>query len=135
MVPQLEHFVSPNGRVILIGDAAHGMPPTAGQGAGSAIEDAATLAIALSMDPEFPSQPTTDRLSKWESHRMDRLKVFKDLITRIDAVWKPESSPWRQWIKEWVVWLAYVTLNQQKEPLQAYIYRVEDIIPLLRPKI
>ncbi|MBX3099689.1 MAG: FAD-dependent monooxygenase [Salinibacterium sp.] len=35
------------GRTALLGDAAHGMTPNLGQGAGQAIEDAATLVLAL----------------------------------------------------------------------------------------
>jgi 2-polyprenyl-6-methoxyphenol hydroxylase-like FAD-dependent oxidoreductase len=35
------------GRVVLIGDAAHPMTPNAGQGAGTAIEDAGVLALLL----------------------------------------------------------------------------------------
>lgn len=35
------------GRTVLLGDAAHGMTPNLGQGAGQAIEDAATLTLLL----------------------------------------------------------------------------------------
>src|SRR5690606_3870830 len=35
------------GRVVLLGDAAHAMTPDLGQGAGQAIEDAATLTLLL----------------------------------------------------------------------------------------
>ena len=36
-----------HGRGVLLGDAAHAMTPDLGQGAGQAIEDAATLALLL----------------------------------------------------------------------------------------
>lgn len=38
---------SPSSRVILISDAAHALPPTGGQGAAMALEDASTFANAL----------------------------------------------------------------------------------------
>jgi len=38
------------GRTVLLGDAAHGMTPNLGQGAGQAIEDAATLTLLLRPD-------------------------------------------------------------------------------------
>lgn len=41
----LSSFVK--GRVVLLGDAAHAMTPDLGQGAGQAVEDAATLALLL----------------------------------------------------------------------------------------
>lgn len=40
-----------NGRVVLLGDAAHAMPPHMGQGAGMAIEDALVLARTLADSP------------------------------------------------------------------------------------
>src|SRR5262249_36510649 len=39
------------GRVAIIGDAAHGMPPTLGQGAGVTLMNAYALAIALDRSP------------------------------------------------------------------------------------
>lgn len=45
----LPTWVSPKKRMIIIGDAAHPVLPTSGQGGGQAIEDAATLAIALEL--------------------------------------------------------------------------------------
>ncbi|KAL4891855.1 hypothetical protein BDV59DRAFT_194038 [Aspergillus ambiguus] len=45
----LSTWVSKGGRMIVIGDAAHPMPPNLGQGANQAIEDAAVLAICLEL--------------------------------------------------------------------------------------
>ncbi|KAJ6038255.1 MAK1-like monooxygenase [Penicillium canescens] len=47
--PPLETWLSPERRVLLVGDAAHPYLPMAGQGASQAIEDAAVLAIALEL--------------------------------------------------------------------------------------
>ncbi len=50
------------GRVAIVGDAAHSMPPTLGQGAGSAMANALSLAVALDQDPEIG-----EALAAWES--------------------------------------------------------------------
>lgn len=43
----LPGWTSKHGRMILVGDSAHPFLPTSGQGAGQAVEDAATIAICL----------------------------------------------------------------------------------------
>ncbi|OQV05068.1 hypothetical protein CLAIMM_09863 [Cladophialophora immunda] len=45
----LPGWVSRHGRMILVGDSAHPFLPTSGQGAGQAVEDAATVAICLEL--------------------------------------------------------------------------------------
>ncbi|KAK1764515.1 FAD/NAD(P)-binding domain-containing protein [Phialemonium atrogriseum] len=45
----LPGWVSKHGRMMLVGDSAHPFLPTSGQGAGQAIEDAATVAICLEL--------------------------------------------------------------------------------------
>ena len=46
-VPRLEKWSSPAGKVILLGDAAHAVPPTTGQGVNQAFEDVWMLALLL----------------------------------------------------------------------------------------
>ncbi|MFT4234631.1 MAG: FAD-dependent monooxygenase [Microbacterium sp.] len=58
------------GRTVLLGDAAHGMTPNLGQGAGQAIEDAATLVLLLRTgDPDAA-------LSRYDELRRKRTKAI-----------------------------------------------------------
>ncbi|HWD06412.1 MAG TPA: FAD-dependent monooxygenase [Amycolatopsis sp.] len=54
------------GRVALLGDAAHAVPPDLGQGAGQAIEDAVVLAAALR------DKPVADALAAYDTARRPR---------------------------------------------------------------
>lgn len=56
-----------DGRVALLGDAAHPMVPALGQGANMALEDAAVLAAALASDATVP-----DALAAYARERVDR---------------------------------------------------------------
>ncbi|MFT4051677.1 MAG: FAD-dependent monooxygenase [Microbacterium sp.] len=60
------------GRTVLLGDAAHGMTPNLGQGAGQAIEDAATLTLLLRTDDPDAALAGYDRLRR----------------TRTTAIWR-----------------------------------------------
>lgn len=67
----LEHW-SLEGRMTLLGDAAHAMTPFLGQGAGTAIEDAIVLARALEAFPD-PAQA----LERYEAARMPRTRMVQ----------------------------------------------------------
>ncbi|KIW93258.1 uncharacterized protein Z519_05863 [Cladophialophora bantiana CBS 173.52] len=73
-VPELSSWSSSSGRVFVIGDAAHAMPPTGGQGAAMAFEDALTLANTLALLDKKESAPHQDLLTQWQSARKDRVK-------------------------------------------------------------
>jgi salicylate hydroxylase len=66
----LPHWWS--GRVVLLGDAAHAMPPHMGQGAGMAIEDALVLARALA-DSRGDSSGAFQRYEAKRKARVDRV--------------------------------------------------------------
>ncbi|KAL1870818.1 hypothetical protein VTK73DRAFT_2410 [Phialemonium thermophilum] len=58
------------GRLALLGDAAHPFLPHQGQGAGCAMEDAASLAVVLPRDT--PASEVPERLRLYESFRYER---------------------------------------------------------------
>ncbi|AKU15056.1 FAD-dependent oxidoreductase [Luteipulveratus mongoliensis] len=59
-----------NGRMVIIGDAAHATSPSAGQGAGMAIEDAVTLARCLRDVPDHEQA-----LATYEGLRRERVEA------------------------------------------------------------
>lgn len=62
------------GRVVLIGDAAHGMLPHQGQGANATIEDAVTLAELLARRPQ---PPLVDTFATYERLRKARTRAIQ----------------------------------------------------------
>jgi 2-polyprenyl-6-methoxyphenol hydroxylase-like FAD-dependent oxidoreductase len=70
------------GRVTLLGDAAHPMLPHTGQGAAQALEDAVVLGELLG----GPASYSDDRLRRYEAIRSRRTRMFVKLGPRIAAV-------------------------------------------------
>ncbi|OHW92982.1 FAD binding domain-containing protein [Colletotrichum incanum] len=65
-----------NGKLALLGDAAHPFTPHQGQGAGQAMEDAAALAVVL---PKGTSpDDVTERLHLYEKIRMERAHTIQE---------------------------------------------------------
>lgn len=79
------------GRLVLIGDAAHAMTPNLGQGGAQALEDAATLAICLDhllTDP--PGLVNSDRLrralDRYDTLRQPRIREMARLARTLGTV-------------------------------------------------
>ncbi|ORX34239.1 hypothetical protein BD324DRAFT_637203 [Kockovaella imperatae] len=93
-VPELPRWHSD--RVVLIGDAAHAIPPSGGQGAAQAFEDAWLLAEVLAKGLS---------LSKWEAERRKRLGVinkFTQQSGKSRQVGKASVAAFN--VKKWMMW-------------------------------
>ena len=82
-IPKLETWASPQGRVVIVGDAAHAIPPTAGQGVNQAFEDIYMLALLLSK--LSPSAPLAKALVFWQTFRQERVEKVLDLTKQLNA--------------------------------------------------
>ncbi|KAI3318675.1 kynurenine 3-monooxygenase [Xylariaceae sp. AK1471] len=89
-IPPLGSWTSESKRIILVGDAAHAIPPTAGQGANQAFEDVQALATLLSkLSPEIP----LDRaVARWQEYRQDRIAKVLELTHQMSRKRLPESE-------------------------------------------
>ncbi|MFI6908288.1 FAD-dependent monooxygenase [Nonomuraea sp. NPDC050394] len=106
-----------NGRVALLGDAAHAMSPDRGQGAGQSIEDAVVLAAALATEPTVetalrhydaarrPRTQTTARGARADGRRATSRAAHRALTTMIRltpaSLWRrgiaPDANPTWRW--------------------------------------
>lgn len=84
------------GRVALLGDAAHGMPPDMGQGSALAIEDAVVLTKYLAGGGDVPAA-----LRGYQDHRLDRVNRLARMAWRIARVGSYENRlaiAWRDFL-------------------------------------
>ena len=81
------------GRVTLLGDAAHAMTPNLGQGACQAIEDAAVLADAVARDGAVLG------LKRYESARLARARGFVRNSERFGKLAQLHPS-WLRWLRD-----------------------------------
>ncbi|KAI3321618.1 kynurenine 3-monooxygenase [Xylariaceae sp. AK1471] len=72
-IPRLERWTSEKRRVAILGDAAHAIPPTTGQGASQAFEDVMSLALLLSTLKENAGTKWEEALDFWQKMRQDRI--------------------------------------------------------------
>ncbi|KAI1359989.1 kynurenine 3-monooxygenase [Xylaria arbuscula] len=89
-LPPLSSWLSESKRVILVGDAAHAIPPTVGQGANQAIEDVCALASLLSRISQ--EVPLDQAATLWQSYRQERVQRILDLTQQMNAKRLPESE-------------------------------------------
>ncbi|KDQ63004.1 hypothetical protein JAAARDRAFT_53236 [Jaapia argillacea MUCL 33604] len=107
------------GGLVLLGDAAHAMPPHSGQGVSCAAEDAATLALLIS---HYVSSPpaTLDSMTS-ASIRAQDLLALKHVLRTYTGLRKPQVdkilavarkigdtkrvlTPRQCWFRDWFMW-------------------------------
>jgi 2-polyprenyl-6-methoxyphenol hydroxylase-like FAD-dependent oxidoreductase len=93
-----------SGRVVLLGDAAHALPPTLGQGSNLAMSNARSLVTYLDQADDLPAalqtweqavRPTTDATQRWAGY-YDRLtRYWPNGLSPIRAavIWAFGASP------------------------------------------
>ncbi|KAH8170209.1 FAD binding domain-containing protein [Sarocladium implicatum] len=84
VVPKLDSWTSQAGRVVLVGDAAHAIPPTAGQGVNQAFEDVFTFASVLGKVGGEEAGRVKAVLGGWQRHRQGRVEKVLELNARLN---------------------------------------------------
>jgi 2-polyprenyl-6-methoxyphenol hydroxylase-like FAD-dependent oxidoreductase len=88
IVPALENWASPKRRVVILGDAAHAIPPSAGQGVNQAFEDVYIFALLLEKADRVRMQ---EALSFWQRYRKERIEKIMRLNRQIDLRRMPKD--------------------------------------------
>ena len=106
-MPRLQCWTSQGHRVVIIGDAAHAVPPTAGQGASQAFEDAFSLAALMKTvfdkvrDDAAPKWSEhlnvfAASVEKWQAYRQERVDKVMALTAKLNERrrpgWKPDGT-------------------------------------------
>lgn len=90
IVPKLDKWASDTRRVLIVGDAAHAIPPSAGQGINQAFEDVYILALLLGKADQITSMQ--DALSFWQTYRQERVDKILELNKQIDLRRMPSDD-------------------------------------------
>ncbi|KAH6663022.1 hypothetical protein B0J14DRAFT_662385 [Halenospora varia] len=88
------------GRILLLGDAAHGMPPQ-GESTGLAIEDGILFARVLDSFPEMSISEAFQTYTKTRQLRIDA--AYKEAVSRWEHV--KDRSWLMQKVIEWLMWI------------------------------
>ncbi|KAJ3046971.1 hypothetical protein HK097_000356 [Rhizophlyctis rosea] len=110
-------------RTLLLGDAAHAMPPHAGQGTAMGFEDAVMLGRVLE---KYPAWEYEDVFQKVYEVRVPRVREVLATAEKRGGE-RREVYWWVAYLREWVVW-AFLSLKDKKalDPVVQYdVYKVD----------
>ncbi|KAJ6608665.1 hypothetical protein B0H10DRAFT_1815324 [Mycena sp. CBHHK59/15] len=110
VTPRLPRWssLSGSGRILLLGDAAHAMPPHAGQGVACAVEDAVAIALLLKhycVSHRFGVEDALARTATaYEAVRVKRVGRILD-VAKHGGETKKRKSWWQEKIRDWALWV------------------------------
>ncbi|RBR19578.1 uncharacterized protein FIESC28_05573 [Fusarium coffeatum] len=112
LLPKLDKWASEkHSRVVILGDAAHAIPPTAGQGVNQAFEDVYTFAGVLG---RIKGQGLSETLDRWQMGRQERVDRIIELNSEINKRRMPKVDGVAVETKPFDVdWLYKVDLDEQ----------------------
>jgi 2-polyprenyl-6-methoxyphenol hydroxylase-like FAD-dependent oxidoreductase len=82
---------------VLLGDAAHAMAPTLGQGANSAMVDAAVLTSELTVD-----RPVPEALARYAARRLRAVRRVQDHADRLASM-STIGHPWLRALRDTIL--------------------------------
>ncbi|KAK4497777.1 hypothetical protein PRZ48_010430 [Zasmidium cellare] len=98
-MPSLPRWFSETGRIILIGDGAHALPPSSAQGVNQALEDAWSLGLLLdTFSHQETSLPTA--LSRWQEWRQKKVDAIFEWTNNTTNVGRLPEAERRKLIAE-----------------------------------
>ncbi|KAF4628375.1 hypothetical protein G7Y89_g9772 [Cudoniella acicularis] len=92
IVPKLSKWASEKRRVVILGDGAHAIPPSAGQGINQAFEDVYIFALLLGQAYVNEKVKMQDSLSFWQEYRQQRIEKVMGLNKQIELRRMPKEE-------------------------------------------
>jgi 2-polyprenyl-6-methoxyphenol hydroxylase-like FAD-dependent oxidoreductase len=113
-LPRLNSWISVGKKVIIVGDAAHAISPTAGQGVNQAFED--VYALSLLLANILDDAKLNDGIKFWQSWRQERIDKLLDLTRRMNNKRLPAAEQAKLPKKE--VWQDESTVKGEGEEMR-----------------
>jgi 2-polyprenyl-6-methoxyphenol hydroxylase-like FAD-dependent oxidoreductase len=124
-IPRLENWTSQqHQRVVILGDAAHAIPPTTGNGASQAFEDVMSLSLLLAMLKDTSGHKWKDALKFWQKMRQDRIDDLLKLTKQLNNKRLPLDK--QKLLDMDDVW--YESIDDPSQMAWLYVPKFEDQI-------